>query len=172
MCQLLADHPDIHCDALSSPLCNTISMLRYHISENQLFLSQMDDSFDRSYGRLKSGMTGLLRGWYEGVEDEVVVDKSRAWLLLSDVLLTLAPEAKIIVCLRELTQVFASVERQHQKTVLLDFADHLGDLDVFARADALFSKDKVINCLVISSFYQSVYSYIVILRCFILTFWI
>ena len=39
---------------------------------------------------------------------------------------------------------------QHQKTILLDFNDHLGDFDRFGRADMLFAKDKAIGAPLIS----------------------
>jgi sulfotransferase len=35
--------------------------------------------------------------------------------------------------------------RLHQKTILLDFIDHLADFDRFGRADQLFAKDKAIG---------------------------
>ena len=47
--------------------------------------------------------------------------------------------------MRELGQIYGSIEAQHQKTLLLDFNDQLADYDRFARADALFAKDKAIS---------------------------
>ncbi len=37
------------------------------------------------------------------------------------------------------------ISTQHQKTILLDFIDHLADFDRFGRADQLFAKDKAIG---------------------------
>ena len=67
-----------------------------------------------------------------------------------ELLLQLAPEAKLVVCLRELGQIYGSIESQHQKTILVDFIDHLADFDRFGRADALFAKDKAIGAPMIS----------------------
>jgi sulfotransferase len=46
---------------------------------------------------------------------------------------------------RDLGQIYGSIEAQHQKTILLDFIDHLADFDRLGRADQLFAKDKAIG---------------------------
>ena len=55
-----------------------------------------------------------------------------------------------MVCIRDLAQIYGSIEAQHQRTILVDFIDHLGDYDRFGRADALFAKDKAIGSPLIS----------------------
>ncbi|MCX8018494.1 MAG: sulfotransferase, partial [Rhodocyclaceae bacterium] len=143
--QLLAEHPDIHCEGHSSPLCNALLMMRRFISDDQFMLSQLDVQFETSYAHLRTAMEGFLRGWYAGAGKAVVVDKNRAWLHCIEMLLHIAPEARLLVSIRELGQIYGSVEAQHQKTILLDFIDHLADFDRFGRADQLFAKDKAIG---------------------------
>lgn len=150
LCQLLAQHPDINCEGHSSPLCNTLLGIRRMISDDTFYLSQLDHNFDKSYGHLTTAMRGYLEGWYQGVEESVVVDKNRAWLHAIELLLHIQPESKLIVCIRELGQIYGSIESQHQKTILLDFIDHLADYDRFGRADILFAKDKAIGAPLIS----------------------
>jgi len=150
LCQLLAEHPDIHCEGQSSPLCNTLLGIRRLVSDDQFFLSQLDSNFDNSYEHLASAMQGYLRGWYHTADKEAVVDKNRAWLHAIELLLRIEPEAKLIVCLRELGQIYGSIEAQHQRTILVDFIDHLADYDRFGRADMLFAKDKAIGAPLIS----------------------
>ena len=145
LCQLLAQHPEIHCEGHSSPLCNTLLGIRRVISDDTFFLSQLDASFDSSYAHLTSAMQGFLRGWHQDSGKSVVVDKNRAWLHATEFLLQLAPEAKLIVCIRDLGQIYGSIEAQHQRTILVDFIDHLADFDRFGRADMLFAKDKTIG---------------------------
>jgi sulfotransferase len=145
LCQLLAQHPDVHCDGLSSPLCNTLVAIRRTISDDSFFLSQLDTAFDSSYAHLASAMRGYLRGWHHDCTAPMVVDKNRGWLRAIELLLQIEPEAKVIVCLRELGQIYGSIEAQHQRTILVDFIDHLADSDRFTRADILFSKDKAIG---------------------------
>jgi sulfotransferase len=150
LCQMLAQHPEIHCEGLSSPLCNLVLGLRRMVSDDQFFLSQLDQSFETSYGHLTSAMQGFVRGWYRGAKKAAVVDKNRAWLHCVELLLQIEPRAKLLVCLRELGQIYGSIEAQHQRTLFLDFIDHLADYDRFGRADQLFAKDKTIGAPMIS----------------------
>jgi sulfotransferase len=145
MCQLLAQNPSIYCEGASSPLANTLIAMRRTISKDQFFLSQLDKSFDRVYNHLQTAMVGFVRGWYTDVKHPVLVDKCRTWLHCTDLLLRLIPDAKLIICIRELGQIFGSVEAQHQKTVLIDFIDGLSDQDVLTRSDTLFQRDRVIG---------------------------
>jgi len=150
LCQLLAQHPDIHCEGRSSPLCNTLLGIRRMVSDDSFFLSQLDTAFDASYSHLAAAMRGFLRGWHEGPAAKIVVDKNRAWLHAIELLLHLEPDAKLLVCLRDLGQIYGSIEAQHQRTILVDFIDHLADFDRFGRADMLFAKDKTIGAPLIS----------------------
>jgi sulfotransferase len=150
LCQLLAQHPEIHCEGHSSPLCNTLLGIRRMISDDTFFLSQLDNTFETSYGHLASAMQGFLRGWNGDCGKKAVVDKNRAWLHAVELLLSIEPGAKLLVCLRELGQIYGSIEAQHQRTILVDFIDHLADFDRFGRADMLFAKDKAIGAPLIS----------------------
>jgi len=151
LCQMLAMHPEVHCEGLSSPLCNTLLGIRRMVSDDRFFLAQLDTSFDTGYAHLASAMQGFLRGWHHDSKDkQAVVDKNRAWLHCIEMLLQIAPEAKLVVCIRELGQIYGSVEAQHQKTILLDFTEHLADFDRFGRADMLFAKDQALGMPLIS----------------------
>ena len=150
LCQMLAQHPDIDCEGHSSPLCNMLLGIRRMVSDDQFFLAQLDQHFDRSYANLAGAMQGFLKGWHRDTGKKVVVDKNRAWLHAIEMLLQIAPEAKLIVCLRELGQIYGSIEARHQKTILVDFIDHLADYDRLGRADVLFAKDKAIGAPLIS----------------------
>lgn len=145
LCQLLAEHPEIYCEGHSSPLCNALLSTRRTISDDSFMLSQLDVQFDTTYGHLKTAMQGFLNGWYADCNKPMVVDKNRAWLHCFEFLLQLNPNAKLLVCIRELGQVYGSIEGQHHKTILLDFIDHLADFDRLGRADQLFAKDKAIG---------------------------
>lgn len=150
LCQLLSLHPQIHCEGQSSPLCNLVLGIRRMVSDDQFFLAQLDRSFESSYAHLCGAMQGFLRGWNQECRKQAVVDKNRAWLHAVELLLQIEPNAKLIVCLRELGQIYGSIEAQHQRTILIDFIDHLADFDRFGRADMLFAKDKAIGAPMIS----------------------
>lgn len=143
--QLLAQHPEVHCEGTSSPLCNTLLGIRRMVSTDPFFLAQLDGGFDNAHGHLTMTMQVFLRGWHQGGHEKVVVDKNRSWLHAVETLLQLAPEAKLVVCLRELGQVYGSIEAQYQKTVLLDFVDQLADYDRVAGAYMLFARTGAIG---------------------------
>src|ERR1035438_2149151 len=120
LCQLLAEHPEIQCEGVSSPLCNTVLGIRRMIGKDRFFLSQLDRSFERSYGHLAGAMQGFVRGWYRGCDKKLAVDKTGAWRHAIELLLQIEPDARLIVCLRELGQIYGSIEAQHQRTILMD----------------------------------------------------
>jgi sulfotransferase len=75
----------------------------------------------------------------------VVVDKNRAWLRMIETVSLLDPDFRMLVCIRDLRQVYGSIEAQHQKTLLLDFPDHMPPHAAYERADGLFAKEGVIG---------------------------
>jgi sulfotransferase len=145
LCQLLAEHPEICCEGHSSPLCNSLLATRRLISDDQFFLSQLDVQYDTTYDHLRTAMQGFLHGWYADCDKPVVIDKNRAWLHCIEMLLHLEPDARLLVSIRDLTQIYGSIEAQHQKSILVDFIDHLADYDRLGRADKLFAQDKSIG---------------------------
>jgi sulfotransferase len=145
LCQLLAEHPQIHSDGHSSPLCSALLRLRHGISDDDFFLAQLDVDFDRVYGRLSDAARGFIRGWFGACDKAIAIDKNRGWLRHFEYLLQLEPDARLLVCVRELGQIYGSIEAQHQRTILIDFQDHTAHLDRYGRAEALFSKDGVVG---------------------------
>lgn len=145
MCQLLGHHPDIYSIGHSSPLSQALNNLRHQLSDNQFFLSQLDVDFDLAYNRLINAYCGFINGWFRETDRPVVVDKNRGWLQMIDTVNLLDPNFKMIVCLRDLRQIFGSIEARHQKTLLIDFPDHMAPHSAYARANTLFGKDGVIG---------------------------
>jgi sulfotransferase len=145
LCQLLAEHPQIHSEGHSSPLCSALLRMRHGISDDEFFLSQLDVDFERAYAHLQSATRAFVHAWYHDCDKPVVVDKNRGWLRNFEYLLALEPDARLLVCVRELGQIYGSVEAQHQRTILLDFPDHTANHDRYNRADVLFAKDGVIG---------------------------
>ncbi|MDP2833765.1 MAG: ESPR domain-containing protein [Pseudomonadota bacterium] len=82
---------------------------------------------------LKSAMRGFLHSGYEGAGKPVVVDKNRAWLHHIEFLLGMEPDACLLVPVRDLAQIYDSIEARHQQTILVDFIDHLADFNVKQR---------------------------------------
>lgn len=145
LCQLLAEHPQIQSDGHSSPLCSALLRLRHGISDDEFFLAQLDVDFERVYGQLAAAARGFMHGWYQHCDKDVVIDKNRGWLRNIEYLLHVQPDARLLICVRELGQIYGSIEAQHQRTILIDFADHTAGQDRYSRADTLFSQEGVIG---------------------------
>lgn len=145
LCQLLGQHPQIYSPGHSSPLSQVFNHLRTQLSDDPFLLSQLDVDFDLTYNRLLNAYRGFLDGWFDETEKPVVVDKNRSWLRMIDTVKLLDPDFRMLVCVRDLRQVFGSIEAQHQKTLLLDFPDHMAPHSAYERADALLGKEGVIG---------------------------
>jgi sulfotransferase len=145
LCQLLGHHPHIYSPGHSSPLNQLLGNLRHNLSDNQFLLAQLDVDFDLAYQRLVNAYRGFINGWFAETDRPVVVDKNRGWLGMLDTVNLLDPNFRMIVCLRDLRQIYGSIEAQHQKTLLLDFPDHMAPNSAYARADALLGPEGVIG---------------------------
>ncbi|MBE9042414.1 sulfotransferase [Oscillatoriales cyanobacterium LEGE 11467] len=145
LCQLLAEHPDIFCDGMSSPLLGALQTLRGHLSDSEFWLAQLDGGFETPYTKLQRSCQAFAAAWWDETDCPVVVDKHRGWLNQIELALELDPNVRMLVCVRELGQIFSSIEAQHRKTVWLDFPDDLANLSPCARAEALFAPKGVVG---------------------------
>ena len=145
LCQLLAQHPDVYSTGHSSPLVSVMENVRSTMSHNDFSLAQLDVDFDLAYNRIQNVLRSILRGWFDETEKEFVVDKNRDWLRMAEMLNDLHSDWKILVCIRDLTQIYGSIESQHSKTRFLNFADGTDSHGAMARADRLFSSGGVVG---------------------------
>ena len=145
LCQLLGHHPDIHSPGHSSPLAMLLEKMREFLSESPFFLAQADVDFDGAYSRLLATLRGTMNGWFDETDSLFVVDKNRHWLSLIETLHRLDPEFRMLICLRDLTEIYGSVEAQHQRTLLLNFSDRTSSNHYFSRMEYLFREDGVIG---------------------------
>jgi sulfotransferase len=86
----------------------------------------------------------LVEAWYEDKGD-VVFDKGRFWNLGIPIFNQLFPDGHAFVCVRDLRDVFASIEKQHEKNPLLDEAGNAVELTKYSRADRMFSPNGMIG---------------------------
>lgn len=145
LCQLLGIHPEIYSPGCSSPLCQTLNQLRHNLSDNDFLLAQLDGNVDLLHQRLLNAFRGFVSGWFAETDKPLVVDKNRGWLTQLDMACLLAPGCRMLVCVRELGQIVGSIEARHQKTLLLDFPDHLAVHSRYDRADRLLAKEGVLG---------------------------
>ena len=145
LCQLLGQHPSIYSTGHTSPLSQVFNNLRAYLSDEPFLLSQLDVDFDLTYRRLLNAYRGFINGWFAETDLPVVVDKNRGWLRMIETVNLLDPDFRMLVCIRDLRQIYGSIEAQHQKTLLLDFPDHMPPHAAYERADALFAREGVIG---------------------------
>jgi len=145
LCQLLSHHPAIYSTGHSSPLSQALEKLRYTLSDEPFLLSQLDVDFELTYNRLLNAFRGFINGWFAESDKPIVVDKNRGWLHKIETVNLIVPDFRMLICVRDLGQIVGSIEAQHQKTLLLDFPDHLAHHSASYRADALFKDDGLIG---------------------------
>lgn len=141
---VLAMHPEIS-STPSSPLCSIVQNMRRQWSDDPFLLAQLDDNFDGVHERLKRSTKALMQAWCEEYPTPVVIEKNRGWLNGVEWLRELDPDFKIIVTLRDLRDVYTSVEKQHRKTLFLDFPDHMEHNFVDVRANHLFGDGGIVG---------------------------
>lgn len=145
LCQLLGIHPHIYSIGHSSPLANLLEQLRHGLSDSPFMLAQLDVDFELAYGRIVNAFRGFINGWTEETDRPFVVDKNRSWLGMVQTVQLLDPDFRMLVCVRDPIQILGSIEAQHQKTLLLDFPDHMAPNSAWFRGDVLFSNNGVVG---------------------------
>jgi len=145
LCQLLAQHPEVYSTGHSSPLVSVLENVRSTLSSNDFSLAQLDVDFDLAYNRIGNVLRSVLNGWFSETNKSFVVDKNRGWLRMAEMLNDLHDDWKILVCIRDLTQIYGSIEKQHAKTRFLNFADGMDSHGAMARADSLFGNGGVVG---------------------------
>lgn len=145
LCQLLGLHPEIYSPGHSSPLNEALRNLRHSLGDSTFFASQLDLNPGLMHQRLVSAFQGFTRGWFAEAPEQWVVDKNRGWLRTIELARLIAPKVRMIVCIRDLGQIFGSVETQHRKTLLFEFPDHLDPDTPSTRANRIFGDGGIVG---------------------------
>jgi sulfotransferase len=144
LCNVLNQNPVLWASSTSllPSLCATLVHVWSNSPELKVALNQNSEKTEEL---LKNILKTVCEKWHRGKEDKIIFDKSRAWAHNLLLLKSIYPDAKIIVTVRDLREVFASVEKQHRRTGFLDEASGLAKKTIFGRADTLFSPDGLIG---------------------------
>ena len=118
--------------------------MRRNWSDDPFLLAQLDSNFEGVYDKMKRSTVAFMNEWSQN-DTSITIDKNRGWLFNAETLRHLYPDFKMIVTLRDLRDVYASVEKQHRKTLLLEFPDHMEHNLIDARASALFTDQGLIG---------------------------
>jgi sulfotransferase len=117
LCNVLNQNPNFFA---SSTSCLPLIMrgISATVSDSFEFKNLLNLNSDQTNQRLQGAMRGFCENWYAHAEKDVVFDKSRAWTGVPFLTRDLAPEGKMIVCVRDLRDVFASCVKQSRKNGL------------------------------------------------------
>jgi len=96
--------------------------------------------------RLERSLRAFSDNWHARNDDRAVIfDKSRGWTHLVMPLRRVYPNSKILVMIRDLREVFASIEKQHRKNPLFDYAQNSERKTMMGRAEFAFSNQGIVG---------------------------
>lgn len=146
---MLNQNPALHASSTSA-LAGSINNLSAHLSESPEVKSDLAHDRKDTEARITSVLRGVVRSWYEPQFDasQTVFDKSRAWNFRARELAELFPAAKLIVCVRDIRDVFASIEARHNEFPFLRNVAAPRAATQWERAQVMSAPDGVIGSCV------------------------
>ena len=144
LCNILNQNSRFYASS-TSPLPHFLCGLVHSWSSSTEVKGLLQSRKEETEQRIQDTATGLIDNWYRCKDKEVIFDKSRLWSCNALMLNNISPKAKIIVCVRNLVDIFASVEKQHRRNPLLDDTELPGDKAIYNRADNMFGSDGLIG---------------------------
>lgn len=100
--------------------------------------SLLNDDRAGTEARLARTVKALCDAWHKRDDGKIVFDKSRGWNHTLIALRGAFPNSKALICVRDPRNVFASIEKQHRKTPLLDDAPNITARSIYNRAENIF----------------------------------
>jgi len=105
----------------TSGLCNVLAAATSALSISDEVRSELIVSKEGALEKVRRVQRGIIESWYEDLpEGTIIFDKSRGWSAHALLLNRILPEAKLIVMVRDIKGVVASIEKQHRKTAELE----------------------------------------------------
>lgn len=119
LCNILNQNPAFYASdsAVTAHMVNQQAHVCSNLGEVK---SQLIAQPEVTRKRILDASRGLVNGWYSKEHKKTVFDKSRGWSGQSLKLRQLFPDSVLIVMVRDLRDVFASLEKQHGKYPLLE----------------------------------------------------
>ena len=142
LCNILNQNPKIYASSTSClpQLINAISNVW---STSPELKSLLEKNPKETNDRMNNSLKAFIETWYS--DKDMVFDKGRGWGHLISVLNNLFPDSKALICIRDLRNVFASIEKQNAKMPILDTAKNPLEKTQYSRADNMFSPQGIIG---------------------------
>lgn len=136
---ILRQNPRFHA-SITDPLANLVKGVIDHSQDSPGMKAEVPVE------RRKNLVRHLFEGYYEDVDKEVVFNTNRAWTFLTNVTRDLYPNAKYIVCVRDLNWVLDSFELAHRRNPFSTNTVTGGhSKSVYQRAESLMSEEGVVG---------------------------
>jgi sulfotransferase len=139
---ILRQNPLIHAD-ISSPLHSLFS------SALATFSVGSEHAAHVSIEKRKTVLRGLFESYYKDSQNKsLIFDTSRGWTTRIAALLELFPDAKIICCVRDVSWILDSFERQYQKQPFENtklFNDDTERNTIYSRVDTLAQRNRLVG---------------------------
>lgn len=143
LANVLNSHEEIACSG-SSCLCNVIQGMRRVWSSDVFFKAQLDNNYDKMVKKVREVSRSVIYEWGNEGKD-IYIDKSRGWLYCLEWLKEIDPEFKMIITIRDLCDIYGSIEARHRESMMIEFPDGMEPNLVDVRANALFADGGVIG---------------------------
>lgn len=149
LCNILNQNPAFYASD-TSPLALAFAALIPALVQRPEFTSMLGHNADLTHAQLRGALRGMVQGYYEPLEREVVFDKDRsnAWLFQADALTNVAPEAKIICLVRDPREVVASVLKRQAQYALFREAPQPMARTLVNRVTALTSAQGLVGAAI------------------------
>lgn len=117
LCNILNQNPRFYASG-TSPLPHIIGATKRSWEKSLDVQSQIDSEKEHYFRRFSNVLRGIIDAWYLEVDAEVIFDKSRPWNAQYLLLRQLYDNVRVIMCVRDLRSVFASVEKHSLNAML------------------------------------------------------
>lgn len=146
LCNLFNQNPRFFASS-TSEIPIIVGKLIHHFSTGVEIKGELARDRVHTEDRIRRSIKAFLGGWYHEQlgQGKIVFDKCRAWPHHTLALRELYPDSKVIILVRDLREVFASIEKQHRKTPLLDDVGTSTAKTIYDRADRMFSPGGLIG---------------------------
>jgi len=149
LCNILNQNDLFHAST-TSVLPGMLQSVSTHWNTSLEIKGMLENAKSDTEERMKDTQLAMVRAWYKFYietfsEDMPIFDKSRAWSVNSLVFRHLFPKGLMIVCVRDLRNIFGSIEKQNRVNPLVDEAQDWLSKGEFQRADQMFGNNGIIG---------------------------
>jgi len=135
LCNVLNQNPEFHASSTSCLPAMVASLNSLWSQVPEIKGGLLHDA-DQIKHRMYMSQRAMCDAWYTHEPGKLVFDKSRGWNNIVMPFQKIFPGGKVIICLRDLRDMFASIEKQHRKNPLLDVFP--ADAGITQRAQGMF----------------------------------